>query len=181
MQGQLKDFDNIISHNLDFFKGPNGASRSAIEKGAVLTLGPRKIPNAADLRSPALQLSDTLVGSFFHIQRCSTQALICGGQCIVGFARQRKGQSGCRDRQWCLTAMRCSFPLVTQDLDEVQAYILLRRWQADHKDVVIKDRLTLEQLHSLAQAYFLERSYAIESLKLILQVVEGGSLIPHTS
>lgn len=64
---------------------------------------------------------------------------------------------------------------MTQELDEVQAYILLRRWQGDHKDAVIRDHLTLEQLHSIAQAYFLERSYAIETLKLIFQLVEGES------
>lgn len=56
----------------------------------------------------------------------------------------------------------------------MQSYILLRRWQANHKDIVIKDCLSLEQLDSLGEAYFLERSYAIESLKLVIQLAEGG-------
>ncbi|BDA41474.1 probable Nucleoporin NUP188 homolog at N-terminal half [Coccomyxa sp. Obi] len=118
-KNQVKDYDQVIKHNLGFFKRPNESSRKAIDQGAVLSVGSRKIPNAAHLRSPALQLSNIL------------------------------------------------------DLDEVQAYILLRRWQADHKDVVVEDHLTVEHLQSLGQAYFLERSYAIESLKLVLQLAEG--------
>lgn len=75
----------------------------------------------------------------------------------------------------CIGGMHKEFIWLHQDLDEVQAYILLRRWQADHKDVVVKDHLTVEHLHSLGQAYFLERSYAIESLKLVLQLAEGDT------
>lgn len=63
LQDQVKDYDQLIKHNLGFFKRPTESSRRAIDQGAVLTVGSRKIPNAAHLRSPALQLSNTLVSS----------------------------------------------------------------------------------------------------------------------
>jgi hypothetical protein len=63
--------------------------------------------------------------------------------------------------------------MLSQGLDEVQAYILLRRWQTDHADTILGSRLSNEQQQGLAQAYLLERLCSLESLRLILQICEG--------
>ena len=56
-----------------------------------------------------------------------------------------------------------------QELDEVQAYILLRRWAADHPEATVAQDLGPEAEQSLTEAYCLERACAIKSLELVLQ------------
>ena len=62
---------------------------------------------------------------------------------------------------------------VLQRLDEVQSYVLLRRWQSDHKEEAAAAQLSAAHLESIMEFYSLERSYAAESLKLLIQLSQG--------
>ena len=57
-----------------------------------------------------------------------------------------------------------------QRLDEVQSYVLLRRWQSDYKEEAAASQLSAAHLESIMEYYGLERSYAAESLKLLIQL-----------
>ncbi|CAK0783823.1 hypothetical protein CVIRNUC_007023 [Coccomyxa viridis] len=60
-------------------------------------------------------------------------------------------------------------------LDEVQSYVLLRRWQSDHKEEAAAAQLSAAHLESIMEFYSLERSYAAESLKLLVQLSQGNT------
>ena len=62
---------------------------------------------------------------------------------------------------------------VGQDVDAVQAYILLRRWVSEHPEAAVAQHLGPEHEAGLVEAYFLERTYAIKSLELVLQHSKG--------
>ena len=61
-----------------------------------------------------------------------------------------------------------------QELDEVQAYILLRRWATDNPQARVTQHLGPEAEQALTEAYCLERACAINALELTLQHAEGG-------
>ena len=60
-----------------------------------------------------------------------------------------------------------------QRLDEVQSYVLLRRWQSDNKAETLALQLTAAQLESIMDFYSMERSYAGESQKLLIQLSQS--------
>ena len=60
-----------------------------------------------------------------------------------------------------------------QDLDAAQAYILLRRWASEHPGAAVAQHLGPEHEAELVEAYFLERTYAIKSLELVVQQSRG--------
>ena len=72
----------------------------------------------------------------------------------------------------CVSLQQCT---AVQVIDEVQAYILLRRWQSDHKD-----QLAAERQQGVLHAYFEERLYILESIKILLQLSEGTHRLPDT-
>ena len=61
MQARFKDYTEALLRNVDLFKPPSSASRAAIEQEPSLCMGSKKIPVAAELRRPALELSTILV------------------------------------------------------------------------------------------------------------------------
>ena len=62
-----------------------------------------------------------------------------------------------------------------QGLDEVQAYILLRRWRIERGETsLLAQHLGPEEEGGLTEAYLLERTYALKSLELALQHSGGG-------
>ena len=60
-----------------------------------------------------------------------------------------------------------------QRLDEVQSYVLLRRWQSDNKGENLASQLTAAQLENIMDFYSMERSYAGESQKLLIQLSQS--------
>ena len=66
-----------------------------------------------------------------------------------------------------------------QRLDEVQSYVLLRRWQSDNKGDHLASQLTAAQLESIMDFYSMERSYAGESQKLLIQLSQSEPYTCH--
>ena len=61
MQARLQEYHEPLLQAADLFKPPSAATTLAIQQEGSLSVGPRKIPVAADLRGPALELSAILV------------------------------------------------------------------------------------------------------------------------
>ena len=63
-----------------------------------------------------------------------------------------------------------------QELDEIQSYILLRRWLSEERDIIIGEALSQQQRASLQASYFNERIWLLRSLDYLLQLDPGESL-----
>ena len=62
---------------------------------------------------------------------------------------------------------------VMQGLDELQSYVLLRRWLQDEGDILTGDGLTYRQRSSVQAAYSAERNSIFSCLGCLLQAKEG--------
>ena len=62
-----------------------------------------------------------------------------------------------------------------QRLDEVQSYMLLRRWQTSNKGEVLSAQLTAAQLESLIDFYTNERAYIAVSQRLLIPLSQGAA------
>ena len=62
---------------------------------------------------------------------------------------------------------------MSQSLDELQAYILLRRWLTDEGEVIVDTGLSAQQRRSLQAYYFSERNYILRCLDGLLQFGSG--------
>lgn len=60
-----------------------------------------------------------------------------------------------------------------QRLDEVQSYMLLRRWQIGNKDEVLSAQLTAAQLESLMDFYTNERAYIAVCQRLLIPLSQS--------
>ena len=60
-----------------------------------------------------------------------------------------------------------------QGLDELQSYVLLRRWLQDEGETLTGDGLTHGQRSQIQGAYFAERNYLYSCLGCLLQAKEG--------
>ena len=60
-----------------------------------------------------------------------------------------------------------------QDLDELQSYVLLRRWLQDEGEILTGDGLTHRQRSMIQAAYFAERNFIYSCLGCLLQAKEG--------
>ena len=72
------------------------------------------------------------------------------------------------------------YRICSQGLDEVQSYILLRRWLSEERDTVIGEALSQQQRASLQAFYFNERIWLLRSLDYLLQLEPGESLLLAT-
>ena len=60
-----------------------------------------------------------------------------------------------------------------QRLDEVQSYVLLRRWQTDNRGDILSSQLTAAQLESLMDFYANERSYIAVCQRLLIPLSQS--------
>ena len=60
-----------------------------------------------------------------------------------------------------------------QRLDEVQSYMLLRRWQTGNKGEVLSAQLTAAQLESLTDFYTNERAYIAVCQRLLIPLSQS--------
>ena len=70
-----------------------------------------------------------------------------------------------------------------QRLDEIQSYVLLRRWQTDNKGELLSSQLTAAQLESLMDFYTNERSYVAVCQRLLIPLSQSKAALrlpcPH--
>jgi len=65
--------------------------------------------------------------------------------------------------------------ILVQRLDEVQTYVLLRRWQLENMAEVLATQLTAAQLESLMNYYHTERLSVGWSQKMLIYLSRSGS------
>ena len=68
-----------------------------------------------------------------------------------------------------------------QELDEFQAYVLVRRWSQEAGEQVAPDVLSQKQRAGVQAFYYSERGYINSCLDFLLQSDLGRPLVPHMS
>ena len=68
-----------------------------------------------------------------------------------------------------------------QRLDEIQSYVLLRRWQTENKEEALTPQLTAAQLESLTDFYTNDRSYIAVSQRLLILLSQSKAAVEQTS
>ena len=156
LQDLLRDYEPCLAQGLRHFRGPSAASRKAIEGEASLSIGAKKLPVEAPLRQEAFALSSLLVRQGRPLPLHPPAAT------RPGFAAGSQAHKP---------------PVVPspQSLDEVQAYVLLRRWLAQQKGIALgKETLVLAPEHrrDVAAFYAHERSNLLKSTEELLWLGE---------
>lgn len=64
-----------------------------------------------------------------------------------------------------------------QRLDEIQSYVLLRRWQTENKGEILALQLTAAQLESLMDFYTNERSYIAVCQRLLILLSQSKAAV----
>ena len=135
-----------------------------METERSLAIGRKRIPIEPALRSLVLELSGYLVRHEHAAMQIPTSSAM---QCICTWASS-------------MPSMACTCAHVPDDgtwlmqrLDEVQSYMLLRRWQTGNAGELLSAQLTAAQLESLIDFYTNERAYIAVCQRLLIPLSQG--------
>ncbi len=156
---QLQPYASWLAVGIHGFQPPSPSSKSMLQQQTSLSVGTSKLPIEAPLCVLALQLSAALV--------CLLM-LYLGYICILYICMLQYGHS--------------YKPSFTQHLDEIQSYVLLRRWWSTlpnrEEDPITTPPTVLSaaNLQDLAVLLCRERTFLLNALESLLRLAHGVCL-----